>query len=36
MNWIDLYESKKTSGEEALKIVKSGDRVYIHPGCAEP
>ena len=36
MNWIDLYEKKKVTGEEALKIVKSGDRVYIHAGCAEP
>ncbi|UCC79075.1 MAG: acetyl-CoA hydrolase/transferase family protein [Candidatus Zixiibacteriota bacterium] len=36
MNWIDLYERKKAGGEEALKIVKSGDRVYIHAGCAEP
>jgi acetyl-CoA hydrolase len=36
MTWEDLYESKKVSGEEALKKVKSGDRVYIHAGCAEP
>ena len=36
MNWIDLYESKRVSGDDALNVVKSGDRVYIHPGCAEP
>ncbi len=36
MKWIDLYERKKVTGDIALKIIKSGDRVYIHPGCAEP
>lgn len=36
MKWIDQYDSKKMTGEEALKVIKSGDRVYIHPGCAEP
>jgi acyl-CoA hydrolase len=34
--WVDYFNRKKTSAEEALKIVKSGNRVYIHPGCAEP
>lgn len=36
MNWIDEYQKKRVSAEEALKIVKSGNRVYIHAGCAEP
>jgi len=36
MNWIEDYQRKRCSAEEALKIVKSGDRVYIHAGCAEP
>jgi acetyl-CoA hydrolase len=36
MNWIDEYKRKRVSAEEALKVVKSGDRVYIHAGCAEP
>jgi len=36
MNWIDDYQRKRASAEEALKVVKSGDRVYIHAGCAEP
>ena len=36
MNWIDEYKSKRVPADEALKIIKSGDRVYIHPGCAEP
>jgi len=36
MNWIDDYQRKRVAAEEALKVVKSGDRVYIHAGCAEP
>ena len=28
--------SKDLSAERALELVKSGDRVYIHPGCATP
>ena len=27
---------KLMSAEEALSVVRSGDRVYIHSGCAEP
>ena len=34
--WIDAFNRKKITAAEALKIVKSGDHVYIHPGCAEP
>lgn len=34
--WMDHFNRKKTSADEALKAVKSGDHVYIHPGCAEP
>jgi len=34
--WIDAFNHKKTSAAEALKVVKSGDHVYVHPGCAEP
>ena len=34
--WIDAFNRKKTTAAEALKIVKSGEHVYIHPGCAEP
>lgn len=36
MGLSELYRSKVTSAEEALKVVHSGDRVYIHPGCATP
>ncbi|MCD6119990.1 acetyl-CoA hydrolase/transferase family protein [bacterium] len=31
-----LYRSKVMSAEKALEVVSSGDRVYIHPGCATP
>jgi acyl-CoA hydrolase len=27
---------KQTTAEEALRCVRSGNRVYIHPGCATP
>ena len=36
MNWRDDYRRKVTTAEKAVAMVKSGDRIYIHPGCAEP
>lgn len=36
MNWIDQYQRKRTTAELAVKCIKSGDRVYIHPGCCTP
>src|SRR3974377_1763331 len=36
MSWIDPYRSKLMTAREAVQCVKSGTRVYIHPGCAEP
>jgi len=36
MRWIDIYHSKQTSAEDAVKVIKSGDTVYIHPGCCTP
>jgi len=35
-SWAEMYRSKVCDASVALKAVKSGDRVYIHPGCAEP
>lgn len=35
MNILE-YQSKKMSAQDAISRVRSGDRVYIHPGCAEP
>jgi acyl-CoA hydrolase len=36
MNVLDIYHQKVTTARKALELVKSGDRVYIQPGCAEP
>ncbi len=36
MSWIDTYRSRITTAEDAVKIIKSGDKVYLHPGCAVP
>ena len=36
MRWLESYNHKKTTAEEAVKVIKSGNRVYIHPGCAVP
>jgi acetyl-CoA hydrolase len=36
MSWLESYKSKLTTAEEAVKVIKSGDNVHIHPGCAEP
>ncbi|MBS1271126.1 MAG: Butanoate coenzyme A-transferase [Candidatus Marinimicrobia bacterium] len=29
MSWIDTFKSKKTTAEEAVKVIKSGDNVFI-------
>lgn len=31
-----MRPAKQTTAEEALRCVRSGNRVYIHPGCATP
>ncbi|PID59518.1 MAG: 4-hydroxybutyrate CoA-transferase [Ignavibacteriae bacterium] len=35
-SWKDKYKSRVVSSDEALKVVKSGDKVVIQPGCAAP
>jgi 4-hydroxybutyrate CoA-transferase len=35
-SWLEKYLQKRCTAEEAVKVVRSGDCVYIHPGCAEP
>jgi 4-hydroxybutyrate CoA-transferase len=35
-NWPPEYRSKLTTAEGALKMVQSGQRVYIGGGCGEP
>jgi 4-hydroxybutyrate CoA-transferase len=34
--WLDKYLSKRRTAAEAVQVIRSGDCVYIHPGCAEP
>ncbi|MDZ7344532.1 MAG: 4-hydroxybutyrate CoA-transferase [candidate division KSB1 bacterium] len=34
--WLESYRSKRCTADEAVKAIRSGDTVYIHPGCAEP
>lgn len=36
MRWLERFKSKIKSPNEAVKLIKSGDRVYVHPGCATP
>jgi 4-hydroxybutyrate CoA-transferase len=36
MSWEAEYSRKVQSADEALRLVESGMRVYIQPGCAEP
>jgi 4-hydroxybutyrate CoA-transferase len=36
MSWEDAYRSRRVSAAEALKAVKSGDRVVVGHACGEP
>lgn len=36
MNWIDEYTQKLQTADEAVRIIQSGDRVYLHEGCGTP
>src|SRR6516164_5930689 len=36
MSWARQYLTQLRSPDEALRCVRSGTRVYIQPGCAEP
>ncbi|MCW5976922.1 MAG: acetyl-CoA hydrolase/transferase family protein [Bryobacteraceae bacterium] len=36
MAWTDLYRSKLTTADAALAAVRSGQRVFLHQGCAKP
>jgi 4-hydroxybutyrate CoA-transferase len=36
MSWEMEYRQKLQTAEEAMRVVQSGMRVYIQPGCAEP
>ncbi|HEU5182075.1 MAG TPA: acetyl-CoA hydrolase/transferase C-terminal domain-containing protein [Candidatus Polarisedimenticolia bacterium] len=36
MSWFTAYRAKVTTPEKAIERVRSGERVYIHPGASEP
>jgi acetyl-CoA hydrolase len=36
MHWIERYKAKLRTASEAVKIIQSEQRVYVHPGCAMP
>ncbi|MFY9853926.1 MAG: acetyl-CoA hydrolase/transferase C-terminal domain-containing protein [Terracidiphilus sp.] len=36
MNWREEYRNKCVDSAEALKAVRSGDRVWVHSNCATP
>ncbi len=36
MNWKQIYESKVVSADEAVRVIKSGDRVFLTGNCSVP
>ncbi len=34
--WVKKYNSKVVSAEEAVRVIKSNDKIIIQPGCAAP
>ena len=36
LNPSEMYRKKLTSADQAVSAIRSGDRVYVHPGCAAP
>jgi acyl-CoA hydrolase len=36
MSWQDEYQCKRTTADEALGVVRSGNSVWIQPNCAVP
>ncbi len=36
MDWSEVYRRKLTTAERAIEVIRSADRVYVHPGCAAP
>jgi acetyl-CoA hydrolase len=35
-SWLERYNSKLVSAEDAVKQIKSGDSIIVQPGCAAP
>ncbi len=36
MDWNSIYRNRVTTAEGAVQDIRSGDRVWIHPGCNTP
>ena len=36
MSWMDIYRSRVTTAEQAVRDIRSGDCVWVHPGCNTP
>ncbi len=36
MNWADHYRQISSTPEAAVRLIRSGNRVYIHEGCGTP
>jgi 4-hydroxybutyrate CoA-transferase len=36
MSWSETYTQKVTTADRAVELIRSEDRVYVHPGCAAP
>lgn len=36
MSWMKTYESRATTAEEAVKAIKSGDRIFLTGNCSVP
>lgn len=36
MNWKEIYDSKVVTADEAVRAIKSGDRVYMTGNCSVP
>ncbi len=34
--WVKKYNSKLVSADDAVKVIKSGDKLIVQPGCAAP
>ena len=36
MDWNSIFRNRVTTADDAVKDIRSGDRVWIHPGCNTP
>ncbi|MGE5364798.1 MAG: acetyl-CoA hydrolase/transferase family protein [Bacteroidota bacterium] len=35
-SWLKNYKSKLVTADEAVKVIRSGDKIVVQPGCAVP